>query len=78
MKMVIVTMNIKVCTMHYLSTKWLKYSNCTVRPPKYLEENQEIYLSFHHHHQGSLIHYLGQDHTLLLMDAAFGSNLDIL
>ena len=37
----------------------LKYSNYTVNPSKYPEENKEI--RFHHHYQVYLIHYFDQD-----------------
>ena len=57
--MVIVALYFEVCDC--ASTKQSKYSNCTVNPSKYLEENQEIRFHFHHHCQVRLIYYFDQD-----------------
>ena len=42
----------KCVSMHYPSTEWSKYSNCTINP-------------FHHHCQGCLIHHFDQGQTSL-------------
>ena len=47
---------LRCATVHYPSTKQLKYSNCTVNPNK---ENQEIH--FRHYHEAHSIHYFDQN-----------------
>ena len=51
------SMLLKCVAVHYPSTEQSKYSNCTVTPSEYDEENQGIH--FHHQYQAPLIHYFG-------------------
>ena len=54
------SMLLKCATVHYPSTERSKYSNCTVNPSEYDEQNQGIH--FHYQwqaHLQSVTHYFG-------------------